>query len=300
MTNIVIYQVDSFTSTPFRGNPAGVVAEDYHITDEQKQLIAREMACAETAFVLPPSTPEADIRIRWFTPAVEVPLCGHATVAAFHVLAEEGFHGMAGEGTTTFRLETLSGILPIRVEKSPAAVEIGFGLPIPTFADANKFRIDAARVLGIPPEELDDKLPVLREHYLYVPLKHRSTLFDLKPNFAAMKAHHIQHDLLGMCVFTRETVDPVSAVHSRFFAPAVGIDEDPVTGSANGPLGVYFHLYGLTRPIGGKVTMIGEQGDAIGRKGRVKISMETEYREVKRLEIAGNAVTVMKADMRIV
>jgi PhzF family phenazine biosynthesis protein len=206
---------------------------------------------------------------------------------------------MAEQGTYHFRLETLSGILPIRVEKTPAATEIGFGLPVPVFADANNMREDCARVLGIPVEEVDDKLPVLREHYLYVPLKRRATLFSLTPNMATMAAHHNQHNLLGMCVFTRETVDPVSAVHSRFFAPAVGINEDPVTGSANGPLGVYFHLYGLTRPVGGKVTMIGEQGDAIGRKGRVKITMDVEFRAVKRLEIAGNAVTVMKAEMQV-
>ena len=96
---ISIRQVDTFTQLPLTGNPAGVVLGGEGLADKQMQMIAREMSVPETAFVLPPTIPDADLRIRWFTPTVEVPLCGHATVASFHVLAHDGLQGMGNPGS---------------------------------------------------------------------------------------------------------------------------------------------------------------------------------------------------------
>jgi trans-2,3-dihydro-3-hydroxyanthranilate isomerase len=87
---LAIYWVDAFTDRPFQGNPAVVVPQADGLTDFQMQQIAREVNCSETAFVLTAATPEADFRLRWFTPTQEVDLCGHATIAAFHALAQEG------------------------------------------------------------------------------------------------------------------------------------------------------------------------------------------------------------------
>jgi len=296
---ITLKQVDAFTLVPLTGNPAGVVMKADGLTPQQMQVIAREMAVPETAFILPASTPSADLRIRWFTPTVEVPLCGHATIASFHALAEDGMYGMKDLGTYSFNLETKSGILPITVEKNREGITVLFGLLVPEFVRAGQFKLDIMRILNISLEEFENRMPIVMEHYLYVPIRRLHTLFSMKPNFFAMSQFLSNRNLTGLCVFTTETVDRESAVHSRFFAPTVGINEDPVTGSANGPLGVYLFDRGEVEPVGDTVTLTGEQGDAIGRKGRVLIQLKVQGSRVLSVQIGGSAVTVLEGEMLI-
>ena len=297
--NIPIKQVDAFTVSPLTGNPAGVVVNADGLTDQQMQTIAREMAVPETAFVLPPATHAADVRIRWFTPQVEVPLCGHATIAGFHALAEDGLHGMKGPGTYRFNLETKSGILPVCVEKSSDGVEVFFGLPVPEFIRAGQYKLDIMRILNISLEEFENRMPIVAANYLYVPIRRLHTIFALKPNFFAMSQFLSNRNLSALSVFTTETVDKGSAVHSRFFAPTLGINEDPVTGSANGPLGAYLFEFGQVQPSQDVVKLIGEQGDAIGRKGRVMIRLGIEGGRVASVQIGGRAVTVFSGNMLV-
>jgi trans-2,3-dihydro-3-hydroxyanthranilate isomerase len=296
---ITLKQVDAFTLVPLTGNPAGVVMKADGLTQQQMQVIAREMAVPETAFILPASTPSADLRIRWFTPTVEVPLCGHATIASFHALAEDGMYGMKDLWTYSFNLETKSGILPITVEKNREGITVLFGLLVPEFVRAGQFKLDIMRILNISLEEFENRMPIVMEHYLYVPIRRLHTLFSMKPNFFAMSQFLSNRNLTGLCVFTTETVDRDSAVHSRFFAPTVGINEDPVTGSANGPLGVYLFDRGEIEPVGDTVTLTGEQGDAIGRKGRVLIQLKVQGSRVLSVQIGGSAVTVLEGEMLI-
>ncbi len=294
---IRLKKVDAFTDIPLAGNPAGVVVQADGLSDKQMQGIAREVAASETAFILPASTPDADLRIRWFTPGAEVPLCGHATIAAFHGLAEEGMFGMSGPGSYTFRLETRSGVLPVNVAKAPEATVVFFGIPVPEFTRAGQYKLDVMRLLNIQLEEFDNHMPMVVAEYLYVPVRRLHTMFAMKPNFFAMAQFLANRNLLGICVFTTETVDRASAVHSRFFAPTVGIPEDPVTGSANGPLGVYLFERGRVEESGPVITLIGEQGDVIGRKGRVQIRLTVEGDRVVSSEVGGRAVTVFNTDM---
>ncbi len=296
---IAVKQVDAFTETPMTGNPAGVVMNAEGLTDDQMQTIAREMSLSETSFVLPPTTPAANLRIRWFTPGVEVPLCGHATIAAFHALAEEGMYGMKGPGSYSFTVETKSGILPVTVEKSSGGIDVLFGLAVPEFVRAGQYKLDVMRILNISLEEFENRMPIVVARYLYVPVRRLHTIFSLKPNFFAMSQFLSNRNLAGLCVFTTETVDRTSAVHSRFFAPTLGINEDPVTGSANGPLGVYLYERGEIDAAGGVATIIGEQGDAIGRKGRVTIRLTVRGSEVESVQIGGRAVTILGGDLRL-
>ncbi len=296
---IPVKQVDAFTQTPLTGNPAGVVVNGDGLTDQQMQTIAREMSVPETAFILSPSLPTADLRIRWFTPEIEVPLCGHATIASFHALAEDGLRGMGEHGTYSFNLETRSGILPVRVEKSAEGVRIFFGIPVPDFVRAGQYKLDIMRILNITLEEFENRMPIVVSNYLYVPIRRLHTIFSLKPNIYAMSQFLTNRNLGGLCVFTTETVDRGSAVHSRFFAPSMGINEDPVTGSANGPLGVYLFERGEVDAANGSVALIGEQGDAIGRKGRVSIRLGVQGTRVTSVEVGGSAVTVLSGEMLI-
>lgn len=296
--SIQIKQVDAFTEMPQTGNPAGVVVDGEGMTDQQMLAIAREMAVSETAFVLPPTNPAADLRIRWFTPQVEVPLCGHATIAAFHALAEDGLRGMERDGSYTFRLETLSGILPVAVDKGPQGIDILFSLTVPEFVRAGQHKLDVMRLLNIGIEDFENRMPIVVARYLYVPIRRLHTMFSMKPNLFAMAQFLTNRNLLGLCAFTTETIERTSAVHSRFFAPNLGINEDPVTGSANGPLGVYLFERGELQPEGETIRMTGEQGDVIGRRGRVMIELTVQGTRVVSLRIGGRAVTVLEGQMR--
>ena len=288
-----VKQLDAFTERPFEGNPAGVVLDGSWLSDELMQAVAREMNVSETAFVLPPTTPAADIRLRWFTPAQEVALCGHATIATFVAMAEEQMHGMTGAGTFGFRLETRSGILPVEVRKTESALSVVFGLPVPEFERAGQWKLDLMQMLGVQSEDFESRLPMVTAGYLYVPFRRLHVIFSMKPNFSSLRQFLINRKLGGLCVFTTETVERTSSVHSRFFAPHLGIDEDPVTGSANGPLGVYLVERGLAEAADGQLRIVGEQGDAIGRPGRVEIEVRVEEKRVTALRIGGHAVTVL-------
>ncbi len=296
---IGIKHVDAFTDAPLSGNPAGVVVNAAGLSDQQMQLIAREVAASETAFILPAQTPAADLRVRWFTPQTEVPLCGHATIAGFHALAEEGMFGMKEPGTYTFILETKSGSLPVSVEKGTQGATVFLGLNVPEFVRAGQHKLDVMRILNISLDEFENRLPIMMTDYLYVPVRRLHSIFSMKPNFFAMSQFLNNRKLTGICVFTTETVDRKSAVHMRFFAPAVGINEDPVTGSANGPVGVYLIQQGLVQASGEIVTLTGEQGDVIGRRGRVTIQVGLKGTAVSSVRVGGRAVTIFSVEMLI-
>ncbi len=289
--------MDAFTDTPLTGNPAGVVQEASGLTDQQMGAIASEMAVPATAFILPPSTAAAHVRIRVYTPQVEIPLSGHAMVASFHALAEDGALGMEEPGTYNFDIEAKSGILPVRVEKHPDATECFFGLPIPEFIRAGQFKLDAMRILNVALEDFENRMPIVVAGTLFVPIRRLHTIFSMKPNFFAMSQFLANKILAGLCAFTLETVDRTSAVHSRYFTPTAGLNEDPVTGAVNGPLGVYLFERGELQAVDGAVTLTGEQGDVIGRKGRVAVRLSVQGSEVVSLEVGGRAVTSFKGEM---
>ena len=298
-----VKHVDAFTTRPFSGNPAGVVVDAKGLSDAEMQILAREKNLSETAFVLPATVKGADLQIRWFTPAAEVALCGHATIASFHALAEEGMEGMSTQGQHYFKLQTKSGILSIRVEKNFQGTTVEFELPLPEFKVKKSVPAGILKSLGIRSGDIDKRLPVVVERDLYVPLKYLKKVNSLQPDFGSLKRVCQKEQLLGVCVFSLETIEKTSAVHSRFFAPAVGISEDPVTGSANGPLGAYLCRFALAKRIqttsrelsDGRLEFIGEQGFAVGRPGHVKIRVNCDGGKIRGLSIAGEAVTVMNS-----
>jgi len=299
MNAVAVKHVDAFTTTAFTGNPAAVVLEAEHLSEEQMQRIAREMNLPETAFVLPASSKQADLRIRWFTPTNEVDLCGHATIASFHALAEEHLYGIKKNGSYAFRLQTASGILPVEVMKENGSATVKFTLPMPQFVKSYSLKTDFFSSLGFGENDFDRRLPCMMSTNAYIPVRRLSVLYAMHPDFALMGKIMKQKKILGLCLFTTETVERTSTFHSRFFAPNVGINEDPVTGSTNGPLGVYMVENGLVGKSDGLIEMVGEQGDAIGRPGRVKVEVQVERGKPISVAIVGNAVTVVEGSIKI-
>lgn len=302
-----IKTIDAFTKKQFQGNPAGVVLEAAGLTDMQMQYIAREINHPETAFILPATTKDANLRIRWFSPAKEVPLCGHATIASFHALAEEGLEGMTTNGQHYFRLETKSGILAVRVEKNFYDTTVELELPLPKFKIKKKLPASTLHALGILTKNINNDLPVVADLYLYIPVKSLATVENINPDFPELANELKKMKLNGVCIFSLETKEKDSAVHSRFFAPNYGINEDPVTGSANGPLGCYLQKYVL--PAGypvvcrelsnGRLEFIGEQGDEMQRTGRVKIRVFVRQDDIENISVAGEAVTITNSTIKI-
>jgi trans-2,3-dihydro-3-hydroxyanthranilate isomerase len=279
-----IFQIDAFTDKPFQGNPAGVTFAD-GLTPEVMQLIAKEMNLAETAFL--GKSDRADYHLRWFTPAVEVELCGHATIASLHFLNENKLLKEGQEIT----FDTRSGILKCRFEMGKYFMQI----PIYSIKEFNEGKEEILNSLGIEKKDIDEKVPFLLAENadLYINIKSLKTLHELKPNYKELNKLNSKGKEC-VAVYTLETVDKESFAHSRFFAPYYGIDEDPVTGSMNGPLIQVLIKAGFIKDEGKELNFTFEQGDVLGRRGRVGVRYSSAKKE---LYISGNAVTMLKGEM---
>jgi len=260
--SLPLYQVDAFTRTPFRGNPAAVCLLTGPADAAWMQNVAREMNLSETAFVYP--TGES-FSLRWFTPAVEVDLCGHATLATAHVLWETG--RLAPDATALF--DTLSGRL--MASKQGRLIEMDFPAVEAHPEPAPDVLIKA---LGVK------ALQVARNRLDYlVEVADEAIVRALKPDLDAI-AHVPVRGVIVTSLATATEYDFVS----RFFAPASGVPEDPVTGSAHACLGPY---WGARLA---KNDLVGYQASARGGIVHVRVAGE-------RVVLAGEAVTVMRGEL---
>jgi PhzF family phenazine biosynthesis protein len=257
-----IYHVDAFTDRPFAGNPAGVCVLPGPKDNAWMQNVGREMNLSETAFLLK----QADgYSLRWFTPAVEVELCGHATLASAHILWEAGLLAHRAPA----RFHTLSGLLT--AERKANEIELDFPATPDEPAEAPA---GLAEILGAEPRNFcksrfDDLVEVASE----------DVVRGLRPDFTRLKALPVR----GIMVTSRASTPGFDFV-SRFFGPAVGIDEDPVTGSAHCCLGPYW-----SKRLE-KTDMVAYQASARG--GVVGVTVLGD-----RVRLRGKAVTVMVAEL---
>ncbi len=301
MKTYKIKQVDAFTDRTFTGNPAAVISEANGLNDEQMQAIAREMNLSETAFVFTNNSNDYDIEIRWKTPETEVDLCGHGTIAALHAVFEEKLYGVdPSKPLTALKVKTRSGILPVEIITETQKPMYSFGVPLPTFEEYTGQRFELFNALGISWDHLDTSLPIWLSdlHYVYIPFLTQESLMKMKPNFEDLKNLSHRSRIDGFCVFTTDTKHPTSAAHLRFFAPKLGINEDPVTGSAIGPLTCY--LYRNKRLKGsGKICATIEQGYEIHRGGQVWTELDIDGENVVDIKISGCAKTVLNGEIYV-
>ncbi len=299
MQSTRIKQADAFTRTPFTGNPAGVVLDADGLNKSEMQKIANEMNLSETCFVMKPESEKCDLRLRWFTPKQEVDLCGHATIAAFHAIAEEGRYGLQVDEPQSFLVETKSGQLTVDVEWMDLKPYVKFSLPVPKFFPFPDDIGVLCGAIGLSEIELSQKVKpqITGQGYCFVPLKNYDSLKTIEPNFSLLRKLNDRHDLCGFAVATTDSGDREHDWHMRFFAPSLGVDEDPVTGSANGPMGVFLHENGFLDPNQSYHTLKGAQGRFLNRPGLVYVTMSVENDQVKELQIGGHAVTVMEGSI---
>jgi PhzF family phenazine biosynthesis protein len=292
-SDLKIYRVCAFTANPDEGNPAGVVPQADDLDEGQMQAVAKAMGLSETAFVSAAHNPSCHFRLRWFTPTVEVRLCGHATVAALKVLTEQGVIPTNGQPVL---IETLSGALHIRVERTDTDQLHWLEVPPPSFQKVDLDPDEVSQRFALDPHDLRVELPQVRDQVdrdLYIPVNAIDVLKRLQPNFSWMRT---STGWGAVCFFTQQTVESQNTWHCRFFAPAMGIDEDPVTGAINGPLGAYQRMY--VQPADpDRVEYVGEQGDIIGRPGRVRVRVGAKGKQIFALEIGGQAVIVQQMSL---
>lgn len=294
-----VYQVDAFTKNKLAGNPAGVVTNADNLTPMQMQQIARELNNSETAFITKPTIPEADIRIRFFTPTTEVPICGHATIGANFARAIE--NNMESQ---TIIQQTGAGNLPIDILKQNDTYQItmtqGKISVQQPLSDKIQKRILTALGISSDQRNLDCPMAIASTGApkVMIAINNKETLDSLTPDLEQLKAITPDINCNGYFVFVMSPKQSI-LIHGRMFSPANGINEDPVTGNANGPLGAYLITYGLVKPVGNKFEFKIIQGEKINRTGSMLVRVFLDHGEPVKIQIVGNAVIAFSTTIEI-
>jgi len=300
MKQYKIYQIDAFTKTKFKGNPAGVVVNADGLSENQMQTIARELNNSETAFLFHPEDNSCDGIIRYFTPTTEVPTCGHATIAAMYAKAIE-----EEIGSCVLNIRTKIGVLPFEIDRSDKTIKVwmtqgSIEIEPPL---SQEIRSTLLEYIGILPGDLDNRCPIQiasTDHSkLMIGITSREKLNKLKPNFHQLKKLSNVINCNGYFVFTINSNDPELFSYGRMFAPAIGINEDPVTGNANGPLGAYLVHNKIVSSENDTFSFNGFQGEAIGRDGIVEVVVSIQNKKPILVKIGGNAVVIFKTLIEI-
>lgn len=264
--------VHSFTSKEEGGNPAGVVLEPKNLTPDQMKKISKELQVSETAYIYP--SDHADYKIRFFSPAVEVDLCGHATIASFTVLGNKLASKKSSNNLITLTQETNAGLLPVQIQftKEEQIQSVLMKQKEPVFEPLSYAPRTLAEILGIDIQNLRSDLPQERVSTglftLPVCVSSFSVLNQMNPDFQLVKRFCRKHNVGSLHVFTFDTIESDSLYHARNFAPLYEINEDPVTGTANGAVSSYLRHHQIIQ----SKKVICEQGDIIKKPGRVTVS----------------------------
>ena len=267
MTDYRFIQVDAFADRPFAGNPAAVMPLTAWPDDALLQAIAAENNLSETAFYIPDPSGEADYELRWFTPTTEVALCGHATLASGHVILTD----QPDRDLVSFRTRR-SGILLVNRERD------SYAMALPAWAPQPADMPDLARMMGGAPVETLCTDPAEGRYCLFL-YPDQAAVEALTPDFAALKA-------AGHVLYIATAPGKKRDVYARVFAPAAGIDEDPVTGSAFTVLTPYW-CDRLRREAFSATQGGARRGDLTARLGGSQVVL------------GGRAVTVIEGRMRL-
>lgn len=281
-----------FTDRAFGGNQLAVFTNGRGISSELMQLLIKELNLSEATYVLPPSNPANTYRVRIFTPAKELPLAGHPTIGTAFILARE--HMIEREGdSANIVFEEGVGDIPVSIQfNGDQPGMIWMTQPNPQFGrQANDVeRADIAAMLSLSPDALDRRYPIQTVSagvpFMFVPIRDLASVRNIK-----MRAD-INERVMGdfgtteVFVFTTEVENSGSTVHSRMFAPMLGVTEDAATGGATGPLGAYLVRYGIGAAAP-TTRMVSEQGIEMGRPSFLHIEVDQQGSEITAVRVGG-------------
>lgn len=291
-----MFHVDAFTDKAFGGNPAGVVPEADGLTTVEMQQIARELNLSETAFLFKDEAGDrADFRIRYFTPSSEIDFCGHATLGSAWLMATE--YDWLSEGREDLKLHTNIGVVPIEYSLENGHVKSAMMAQITPEVKATELSIEeVAELIGVQPSEIDTrysiKLGYTGNWHLFVPIKTYEAVDLARPNIEKLKRHNIENNIVTTHLFTFDRKVEDCLIYTRDFAPAVGISEDPVTGSANGALAGYLVLEDIIDFESVNAFRIA-QGHSVGRPGFLDIKIDTNTNGELTVKVGGQAVVTI-------
>ena len=298
------YQADVFTDMPFGGNPVAVVPDALGLSNRELQQIAREMNHSETVFVFPPTDSAAAAKIRIFTPTREIPFAGHPVLGTFFVLGKLDRLPLK-EPITRVCHECSIGVFPVELHVLKGEIlRVVMSQPKPQFLGAveqMKDLFEVATALGLskdlitrtklPVEVVSTGLPVL-----IVPVRTLTAVRSIVPDIVAINDLCARYGAEGIMVFTTVTVEEFSDVHTRMFAPSIGILEDPATGSASGALGAYLVHNGVVE-VGPTTEIIAEQGYEIERPSRIVIQVESDDDAIQEVKVGGQVVMMAEGTL---
>jgi trans-2,3-dihydro-3-hydroxyanthranilate isomerase len=277
---------DVFTTAPLSGNPLAVVFDTDGLDTAKMQAIAGEFNLSETVFILPRQNPMADHKLRIFTPAYEMDFAGHPTVGAAVALAE-------GRDKAGLILELNVGLTPCAVAVQNGVAYAEFVAPaLPRETELVIHPDRAAKVINVEPFEVGFKRYGVAafgvaKPYLYVPVDGLEVIARARPTPDLVRA---AFPYPGIYAFTRRSITKEAAFHARFFAPEMGVPEDPATGSA--AVGLAGVIMKYEPPEDGRHTYIIEQGFEMGRPSMLRLELEVENAALKNVRLGGNAVKV--------
>lgn len=288
---IKIHLVDAFTKNINEGNRAGVVFDADELTSEQMQNIAAFANVSETAFVLrSDDTQTYDLHVRYFTPKTEVPICGHATIAA-HYLRAKIYN--IGEGQVLSK--TGAGVLPVDITKENNDIKIIMTQGRSVLGNVlTQLQKDFLRnSLHILDDDFSSSLPIqivsTGHSKVMVPVRSQSVVQGIYPDQDGLIKLSEEIGCNGYYVFSIEDDEHTYKTHGRMFAPAIGIAEDPVTGNANGPAGLYMSHYGVLQ-FERNYNYKAIQGEAMGKSGVIEVILNKERDDLPQVKVAGVAI----------
>ncbi len=322
MYHLSIKQIDAFSTKPFCGNPAGVINQADMLAPEMMQQIAGEMNLSETGFIRMSTGTESDYRINFFTPTHEVDMSGHVTIAACYSLIEDGYIQLE-PGITQVSFETRKGPVTLDVLFIPSESYLredteeeeviklsgnnnGNLKKIMLNQNIRDYRIspvpveDIARILGIEKSEiLGSGLPLeivsSGLDQLMVPVNRKETILELKPDLIKLNLMNRMYQIDTNHIFTTDTFNQECISYARHFAPAVGMWEDPATGTAAAGLGTYLKRHGIIS----SGTMVMEQGKERDALARILVEIDESPENTSSVRIGGLAVTSITRNINI-
>lgn len=283
--------VDVFPTKPLLGNPVAVVLDSDGLETADMQAIARWTNLSETTFLLPPTRPDADYRLRIFAPQGELPFAGHPTLGSAHAALEAGRVDRNGD---TLGQECGAGLVEIVVEETDAQRQLTLSLPTSTVTPLAPDQIaEVEEILGQPVvRETPPAVVDVGVAWVVAQLPDADSVMSLKPDFARYAEFERRLGVSGISVFGKHDRGE-AAIEVRSFAPSSGVNEDPVCGSGNGSIAAFQSRYGLLP--NGETRYVAAQGRCIGRDGRVTVVVEADGR----IRLGGTCVTCLDGTLKL-
>ena len=299
MLELDVMKVDVFTNEPLAGNPAGVVLGADDLDEMQMHRVAVEMALRSTAFVL--RSKKADVKLRYFTPVSEEPICGHSTIGTLAALAEDDAFGSSPGGRR--RLETMIGVLPFHIEKTGDGRKIIWMTQRkPLFAEVEDVT-EVASALGIGADKMfHEEFPICRASTgipcLLVPIRSLETVERLQPRESEVFELAKEHEVNAIYVYTWNVVDRDSTLHARCFAITPDYHEDPASAMPAGALCSYLAQKEFV-PRERLDKMVVEQGTWLGRHSKILARVEKRGSSIRKVEVGGSAFVSLRGKLQM-